>query len=141
MLEKELETAIKLAHTASEAILGFYALEIIVEEKYGIDNFAEPVTIADRTASRMIVEGLQDAFPLDGILSEEEIDPPERLDRIRVWIIDPIDGTKGFINRDGDFAVQIGLAENGEPVLGIVLLPAHNRLYFATKNSGAFLVE
>ena len=141
MLEKELETAIKLARTASEAILGFYALEIIVEEKYGIDNFAEPVTIADRTASKMIVEGLQDAFPLDGILSEEEIDPPERLDKIRVWIIDPIDGTKGFINRDGDFAVQIGLAENDEPVLGIVLLPAHNRLYFATKGGGAFQVE
>ena len=141
MLEKELETAIKLAHTASESILGFYALEIIAEEKYGIDNFAEPVTIADRTASKIIVEGLQDAFPEDGILSEEEIDPPERLDKMRVWIIDPIDGTKGFINRDGDFAVQIGLAENGEPVLGVVLLPAHNRLYFSTKNGGAFLVE
>lgn len=141
MLEKELETAVKLARTASEAILGFYALEIIAEEKYGVDNFAEPVTIADRAASRIIVEGFQEEFPEDGILSEEEIDPPERLDKNRVWIIDPIDGTKGFINRDGDFAVQIGLAENGEPVLGVILLPEYHRLYYAVKGGGAFLVE
>lgn len=141
MLEKELETAIRLARTASESILGFYALEIIAEEKYDVDDFAEPVTIADRTASKIIVEGLQAVFPEDGILSEEEIDLPERLDKNRVWIIDPIDGTKGFINRDDDFAVQIGLAENGEPVLGVVLLPAHERLYYAVKDGGAFLVE
>lgn len=141
MLEKELETAIRIARVASETIMGFYDLEIIAEEKYGIDNFSEPVTIADRTSSKIIVESLQNEFPEDGILSEEEIDVPERLDKSRVWIIDPIDGTKGFINRDGDFAVQIGLAENGVAVLGIVLLPAHNRLYYAVKGEGAFLVE
>ena len=63
MLQKELETAIKLAKTAGDVILEFYALEIIAEEKYGIDNFSEPVTIADRTASKIIVEGLAEAFP------------------------------------------------------------------------------
>ena len=121
MLQKELETAIKLAKTAGDVILEFYALEIIAEEKYGIDNFSEPVTIADRTASKIIVEGLAEAFPGDAILSEEEKDDKKnRLSRKRVWMIDPIDGTWGFIKKDGDFAVQIGLVENGESILGVV---------------------
>jgi 3'(2'), 5'-bisphosphate nucleotidase len=140
-LPNELETAIKLARQAGLVILEFYALEIIAEQKLGADNFTEPVTIADRTASRIIVEGLQKAFPTDGILSEEEIDPPERLDKIRVWMIDPIDGTWGFIKKDGDFGVQIGLTENGEAILGVVFLPVHNALYYAARGEGAFLIE
>ena len=142
MLENELETAIALARKAGEAIKVYYALEIIVEEKLGIDNYAEPVTIADRTASRIIVEGLAERFPDDAILSEEEVDASEfRLSKKRVWIIDPIDGTAGFIKKDGDFAVQIGLAENGLPIVGVVLLPARNALYYASKANGAFLIE
>ena len=142
MLEKELETAIALAKKAGEIILGFYALEIIAEEKYGIDNFSEPVTIADRTASKIIVEGLAEAFPEDAVLSEEEIDDKKnRLSKERVWIIDPLDGTRGFINRDGDFAVQIGLAVGGESILGVVFLPNEKRLYYACKGNGAFVVE
>ncbi len=142
MLEKELETAIALSHKAGEKILEFYALEIIAEQKYGIDNLSEPVTIADRTASQIIVEGIAQAFPGDGILSEEEDDTIEiRVSRNRVWMIDPIDGTWGFIKKDGDFGVQIGLTENGESVLGIVFLPAHNALFYAAKGGGAFLSE
>ena len=142
MLQKELETAIKLAKTAGEVILEFYALEIIAEEKYGIDNFSEPVTIADRTASKIIVEGLAEAFPGDAILSEEEKDDKKiRLSKKRVWMIDPIDGTWGFIKKDGDFAVQIGLVENGESILGVVFVPDENRLYYAGKGNGAFVIE
>lgn len=141
MLEKELETAVKLARGAGEIILEFYANGFAVEEKIAADNSSEPVTAADRAASRLIVEGLAAAFPNDGILSEEEADDEARLEKRRVWIIDPIDGTRGFINRDGDFAVQIGLAAGDESVLGVVFLPAENRLYYAVKNAGAFLVE
>jgi 3'(2'), 5'-bisphosphate nucleotidase len=142
MLEKELETAVALARVAGKRILEFYALEIIAEEKLGADNLAEPVTIADRTASRIIVEGISQAFPDDAILSEEETDNPEnRLSGKRVWMIDPIDGTWGFIKNDGDFGVQIGLTENGEAILGVVYLPVHGKLYFAVKNEEAFLVE
>ena len=141
MLEKELETAIALARLAGVSILEFYALEIVAEEKTGADNFTEPVTIADKTASKIIVEGLHKAFPADGILSEEEIDVPERMDKTRVWIIDPIDGTWGFIKKDGDFGVQIGLTENGEVIVGVVYLPFHDILYFASKNQGAFISE
>ena len=139
MLEKELEVAIALARVAGAKILEFYALEIIAEEKLGADNFAEPVTIADKTASRIIVEGLEKAFPADAILSEEESDDAEnRLLGKRVWVIDPIDGTWGFIKKDGDFGVQIGLTQNGEVILGVVYLPVHDHLYFAAKGAGAF---
>ncbi len=142
MLEKELETAVALACVAGERILEFYALEIVAEEKLGADNLAEPVTIADRTASRIIVEGISEVFPDDAILSEEEIDDASnRIGRKRVWMIDPIDGTWGFIKKDGDFGVQIGLTENGEAILGVVFLPVHGKLYFAVKNEGAFLIE
>jgi 3'(2'), 5'-bisphosphate nucleotidase len=141
MLEKELETAITLARKAGETILKFYENGFEIEEKIHTDNFSEPVTIADRTASKIIVEGLSNAFPNDGILSEEEFDDKKRLDKQRVWIIDPLDGTQGFINRNGDFAVQIGLAENGEAILGVVYMPTENVLYFASKNKGAWMIE
>lgn len=142
MLERELEAAISLAHDAGRTILEYYALEIIAEEKFGIDNFAEPVTAADRASSRIIVDGLSAAFPDDYVLSEEEADmPKERIGNSRVWITDPIDGTWGFIKKDGDFAVQIGLAIDGDPVVGVVYLPAHGRLYYGSKGNGSFVVD
>lgn len=140
MFETELQTARDLARSAGDVILEFYAKEIIAEEKLGVDNFYEPVTEADRTASRIIVEGIAKAFPDDAVLSEEERDDPEhRLSRRRAWIIDPIDGTAGFVQKDGDFAVQIGLADAGEAVAGIVYLPVHEQLYYAARGLGAFV--
>lgn len=138
----ELDAAIDLAKKAGTAVLTHYAAEIISENKIGLDNRSEPVTAADREASRIIVEGLAKLFPADAILSEEETDELNgRLASERVWIIDPIDGTSGFIKKDGDFAVQIGLAENGEATVGVVYLPAHQILYFAAKGQGAFKIE
>lgn len=138
-LERELEVALRLADQAGAEILDHYSRDIVAEEKIGYDSFAEPVTAADRAASRIIVDGLAAEFPGDAILSEEEVDVPSvRLARSRVWIIDPIDGTAGFVRKDGDFAVQIGLAENGKPVVGVVALPFHRITYFATVGGGAF---
>lgn len=142
MYKKELEVAIALARAAGEKILEFYALDVVAEEKLGVDSFSEPVTIADRTASAMIVAELALVFPEDAVLSEEEVDDPAaRLERERTWIIDPLDGTKGFINKDGDFAVQIGLADKGEAVAGAVYLPYHDILYYAVTGQGAFAIE
>ncbi|MGQ0541212.1 MAG: 3'(2'),5'-bisphosphate nucleotidase CysQ family protein [Blastocatellia bacterium] len=139
MLEKELETAIALARSASERILEYYADEIVADQKLGIDNHYEPVTEADKTASRIIVSGLNEAFPDDEVLSEEEDDKTaKRLASSRVWIIDPIDGTAGFVKKDGDFGVQIGLAENGKALLGVVMLPFYQTLYYATTGNGAY---
>jgi 3'(2'), 5'-bisphosphate nucleotidase len=141
MLEKELETAVALARQAGKIILDFYETGFEIEEKIFADNFSEPVTIADRAASKIIVESLAEIFPDDGILSEEEFDDQQRLEKNRVWIIDPLDGTQGFVDKNGDFAVQIGLTEKGKSVLGVVFLPSENILYYAEKGSGAWLVE
>jgi 3'(2'), 5'-bisphosphate nucleotidase len=142
MLQTELETAISLAHEAGRTILDYYAREIIAEEKFGADNFSEPVTAADRASSQIIVKGLTEAFPEDYVLSEEEVDVPhDRIGNRRVWITDPIDGTWGFLKKDGDFAVQIGLAIEGEPSVGVVYLPAHGRLYYGSKGEGSFVVD
>jgi 3'(2'), 5'-bisphosphate nucleotidase len=140
MYEKELEIAEGLARKAGAVILDFYAKEIVAEQKLSVDNLYEPVTEADRAASRVIVDGLQEAFPDDAILSEEEKDDPiARLTKKRVWIVDPIDGTAGFVKKDGDFAVHIGLAVDGEPILGVVYLPNFDFLYFAVRGQGSFV--
>ena len=139
MLQYELEVAKRLAQTASHTILEHYSREIIAEQKLGVDNHYEPVTAADKAASRIIVDGLKAAFPHDAVLSEEEFDDVEsRRAAKRVWIIDPIDGTAGFVKKDGDFGIQIGLAENGKTVLGVVLLPYLQTLYYATTGGGTF---
>jgi 3'(2'), 5'-bisphosphate nucleotidase len=140
MLQHELETAIFAARLAAETILKHYASGFETEHKIGADSFSEPVTIADRESSRIIVDALSSAFPDDGVLSEEEIDDlPHRLEQERTWIIDPIDGTSGFVNHDGDFAVQIGLAVGGVAMLGVVLLPFHHVLTYAVRGGGAFV--
>lgn len=139
MLDREIKTAIRLARLAGETILRHYEEGFVPEQKIGADDFVEPVTIADREASRIIVDGLSEEFPDDGVLSEEEADDPElRLARGRVWIIDPIDGTAGYIEHDGDFAVHIGLAQGGRPIAGVVYLPFHDSLSFAARGGGAF---
>ncbi|MBK6749266.1 MAG: 3'(2'),5'-bisphosphate nucleotidase CysQ [Pyrinomonadaceae bacterium] len=140
MLQKELETAISLARIAGKKILEHYATDFATEQKLGVDDRYEPVTIADKEASRIIVDGLEAAFPDDAILSEEEADDLDRrLAARRVWIIDPIDGTAGFVKKDGDFAVQIGLAEDGVPVAGVVFLPFHDSMSYAVKGGGSYL--
>lgn len=139
MLQHELETAIALARIAGKRILEHYATDFETEQKLGADNLYEPVTIADKEASRIIVDGLESTFPDDAVLSEEEFDDVDRrLETSRVWIIDPVDGTAGFVKKDGDFAVQIGLAENGVPVAGVVFLPFHDSMSYAVKGGGSF---
>lgn len=140
MLENELQVALHLAQKASSSILKFYESDIIAEEKLGADNEYEPVTEADREASRIIVAGLAEAFPDDFILSEEEPDDVgRRMAARRVWMIDPIDGTAGFVNKVGDFSVQIGLSIDGEATVGVVQQPYLDITTFAVKGSGAFI--
>jgi 3'(2'), 5'-bisphosphate nucleotidase len=140
MLENELTVARTAALEAGRRILEFYAGDFLVAEKKGVDKHSEPVTEADITASRIIVEQLAAAFPEDAILSEEEVDDAKRrMSKSRVWIIDPLDGTAGFVKKDGDFAVQIGLAIEGVPHLGIVYMPFYDVLFYAVKGAGTFV--
>jgi 3'(2'), 5'-bisphosphate nucleotidase len=134
--EAELRVAVGLARAAGAAVLGFYGGPLHVEHK---DEFNEPVTQADRAANTLIVRGLREAFREDGILAEESVDTDRRLGRERVWMVDPIDGTKGFIAGSGDFAVQIGLAVAGQSVLGVLYAPSTDVLYWAARGRGAWV--
>lgn len=136
-----MEIARSLARQAGAAMMKFYDTDLLINEKFADDNFAEPVTAADHASNDVIIAGLSQAFPDDGILSEETPDDQARLDKNRVWIIDPLDGTRGFINHDGDFAVQIGLAENGAPLLGVVYLPFEDVLYHAVRGEGSWMIS
>jgi 3'(2'), 5'-bisphosphate nucleotidase len=136
--DRELRVAVELARAAGAAILELYDGQIEVHEKRDHDH-VEPVTLADRIANELIVKRLEREFPDDGILAEESEDTERRLTKRRVWMIDPLDGTNGFISGDGDFAVQIGLAENGQAVLGIVYQPLPDLLYRAVRGGGAWI--
>lgn len=135
-LERETEIAIELARAAGARAMEFYGVRGLHVERKGFD---EPVTEADHAANRIIVEGIKTRFPQDGLLSEETFDEASaRLKLSRTWIVDPIDGTQGFMDGTGDFAIQIGLAEAGRPALGVVYLPASDTLYYACRGAGAW---
>ena len=136
--DREMSIALQLAREAGAAILEIYDGPLEIEQKAGA-NDREPVTQADRLANEIIVQRLGKEFPEDGILAEESIDTERRLGKSRVWMIDPLDGTTGFIEGNGDFAVQIGLAENGECVLGVVYQPLTGVLYRAVRGGGAWV--
>src|SRR6266542_1243871 len=138
--EHELRVALDLAREAGATILEFYEGPLEIEQKS--DSYdREPVTQADRVANELIVNALKREFPADGILAEESIDTEHRLDRKRVWMVDPLDGTNGFIDGNGDFAVQIGLAEDGQCVLGVVYQPLTGLLYHAVRGRGAWITR
>ena len=136
-MSDELETAKELAIGAGAILLKHFSQKTEVRWK-GKGN---PVTDADQEASRFIVESLHRRFPVDGILSEEEVDNPDRLTKSRVWIVDPMDGTSEFVAGRTEFAVMIGLAVKGKPVMGVVYLPVEKKRYFAESDRGAFLEE
>ena len=136
--DRELRVAVELAREAGAVILDLYDGLIEVEQKND-RNLLEPVTLADRRANELIVDAIQRQFPDDGILAEESVDTDRRLGKRRVWMVDPLDGTTGFIDGNGDFAVQIGLAEDGAAVVGVVYQPYTDLLYRAVRGNGAWI--
>jgi 3'(2'), 5'-bisphosphate nucleotidase len=138
--DHELRVALDLAREAGAAILEFYEGPLQIEQKSGF-NDREPVTEADLVANELIVKALRKEFPNDGLLAEESVDTAHRLDKRRVWMIDPLDGTNGFIDGNGDFAVQIGLAQDGQCVLGVVYQPLTDVLYHAVVGQGAWIIR
>lgn len=104
-------------------------------------NDGSPVSQADLEANVAIERTIRGAFPADAWLSEESADDPVRLGARRVWIIDPLDGTRGFLERGDDFSVHVALAVDGVPTVGVVLQPASGDLYRAVAGQGAFRVR
>jgi 3'(2'), 5'-bisphosphate nucleotidase len=136
--DREIEVATELGRAAGAVLLAHYNSPFLVEQKVNALLEMEEVTAADREANDLIVRRLVAEFPGDGILAEESVDTDARLNKERVWLIDPMDGTKNFVQRDGDFAVQIGLAVGGEAVLGVVYQPVRDVLYRAVRGEGSW---
>jgi 3'(2'), 5'-bisphosphate nucleotidase len=134
-MKNELEVAKKLAVAAGAILLDHYQRGVSIDWKAPDD----PVTAADREASHLIVSSLKRDFPEHAVLCEEEPDDLIRLERSHVWMIDPMDGTREFISHRDEFAVQIGLAIQGTPLLGVVYQPTARKLYYAAEGLGAFL--
>jgi len=132
MWERELDVAVEAARRAGEIVRDVYDRPFEVQEK-SHDN---PVTEADLRANESIHAAILGAFPDDGWLSEETRDSHERLARRRVWIIDPLDGTKEFTQHIPEFCVCIALVDDGAPVVGVSYNPVTDELFAAARGLG-----
>ncbi|MFN7064590.1 MAG: 3'(2'),5'-bisphosphate nucleotidase CysQ [Aquificaceae bacterium] len=135
-MENFLELAIKVSLEAGEEILKIYTGDFSIDWK--LDQ--SPLTLADKKSHQIILEGLSiTEIPL---LSEEGKDIPyeNRSKWDYFWLVDPLDGTKEFINRNGEFTINISLIHKSRPMLGVIYVPVKGLLYYALKNKGAYRV-
>ena len=127
-----------LATAAGNEILGIYETEYAIEQK----DDRSPLTEADMAAHQIIVKGLKALTPTIPILSEEsgEIDYATRSHWQQYWLVDPLDGTREFIKRNGEFTVNIALVSGDQVTLGVVLVPVTGVCYYAARHTGAFKI-
>ncbi len=134
-MEKLLELCKVLAVQAGEKIMEIYNTDFEVYNK----EDESPLTRADKEANEIIVSKLQEEYSPYSILSEESKEDETRFTNDYCFVIDPLDGTKEFVNKNGEFTVNIALAYKGKPVLGVIYAPVLNELYYAKEGTGAFL--
>lgn len=137
MFEKEISAMLEAAKLARDVILEIYNQNFDVE----IKSDDSPVTEADKRADALIKAYLQKLFPNYAFLTEESVDDGSRLQNDYVFIVDPVDGTKDFVAKNGEFTTNIGLAYKHEVVAGVVAIPAQNIYYYATKDGGAYKLD
>ena len=130
-----LNIAKEAAIEAGGIILNYYKADYEIQEK-GHHN---PVTTADREADTKLKEILLEERPNYGWLSEETVDSLDRLGKERVWVVDPLDGTKEFIEGVPNFVISVALVENGTSILGVLLNPVTNEIFTAAQGEGAQL--
>ncbi len=137
--EIDVDQLISIAQKAGDAIMEIYARDFEVE----IKEDKSPLTEADKKSNAVILEGLKNLYPNIPFISEEtkQTRYEERKHWKRFWLIDPIDGTKEFIKKNGEFTVNIALIEEGIPVVGIVHVPAQSKTYYGVKGIGSFKSE
>jgi myo-inositol-1(or 4)-monophosphatase len=134
-MEKDLDLARKAAVQAGKVILKYYKSDYEIKEK----SYHNPVTTADHASDEVLKNILLNERSQYGWLSEETVDSPDRLTKEYVWVVDPIDGTKEFIEGVPNFVVSIGLVQNGNPILGVLFNPVTKEIFTGLKNSGAYL--
>ena len=133
----DIQRLLPVARSAGSAIMRVYEREFEVERKAD----RSPLTEADRAAHRIIAGRLADEYPMIPVMSEESTNLASydvRRHWDRYWLVDPLDGTKEFIKRNGQFTVNIALVERGRPVAGVVHAPARDWMYWGTEGSGAW---
>jgi len=133
--ERELTAALEAAATAGKVILDHYAqFEAIADAPASI------TTAADRDSQEIILNHLRAAFPADALRAEEQTPTLAEAPRIgrRLWVVDPIDGTRGFARKNGEFSVMIAFVADGEAVAGVVLEPASGRCTYAARGKGCW---
>ena len=135
MMQKELTTVVEAAREAGKILCGYFKADYEIKDK----GYHNPVTTADYASNHYLEEHLREVFPEYGWLSEETADNKERLKRERVWVVDPLDGTKEFIEGLPQFVVSIALVENGVPILGVLYNPVTGETFSAVKGQGATL--
>ena len=135
LYSEEMAAAERAAREAGSIVMGMFKGKFDVQEK----SKNNPVTTADLEANRKIRDIIQEKFPEDGWISEEDKDSSRRLGLSRIWIVDPIDGTKEFIEGVPQFAVSIGFVVDGRPKVAVVYNPAEERFYRAEAGQGAYL--
>lgn len=135
--ESHLHSMLSLTKKASKAIMNIYNSETTTVE-YKSDN--SPLTQADKASHEIIVKGLKELFPATPVLSEEgNLDEIAKLvTSPTFWLVDPIDGTQEFVNRNGEFCIAIGLIENNKPVFGFVSAPTLDTVYYGGLGYGSF---
>lgn len=133
-----LHILLDIAREAGQAILEVYNDPSSIEVQHKSDK--SPLTKADKAANHVIVTALARHFPEIPIISEEnkQIDYEDRKDFDLFWVVDPLDGTKEFIRRNGEFTVNIALCQKDRPIAGIVSVPVLQEYYYAIKGYGAF---
>jgi len=134
---------IDLSRQAGSAIMEVYRTEFDIYTKEDIrkdEIYISPITQADMRANTIITEGLEKLIPDVPVLSEEGQNIPfnERSKWDSYWLVDPLDGTKEFVNNNDEFTVNIALIENNQPVFGVVYAPALKKLYFGSSEKGSF---
>lgn len=139
MWEKELEIAKEAAILAGIEIMKVYEDASDMQIEYKDGNM--PLTEADKRANDVIVKMLAKEFPEYSILSEEEKDNKDRLFNDYCFVVDPLDGTKEFIKRNGQFTVNIALSYKQRSVMGVIFVPVTQELYYASEGSGAYMVK
>ena len=131
----ELKIAKEAAIEAGGLILNYYKADYEIKDK----GYHNPVTTADHAADTRLKEILTEARSDYGWLSEETVDSPDRINKDRTWIVDPLDGTKEFIEGVPHFVVSVALVENGNPIIGVLFNPVTKELFTASNGEGAFL--
>lgn len=138
MWEEQIEVSKKAAVEAGIAIMEVYESgEFDVE--YKEDH--SPLTRADKAANEIIVRALTEHFPTIAVLSEEEVDDKTRLQNPLCFVVDPLDGTKEFVKRNGQFTVNIALSNHHKSVMGVIYVPVTGELYYASEGLGAFMEQ